>query len=87
MPERVRKGRGEGGLGWGNSCYLFGLRRCSQCGGNWVDNILWRRMLGNGQGSSRETFPNRSYHTKVLAGIIGFTWADYQRVENSLFHF
>lgn len=52
-----------------------------------MDNILWRRMLGNGQGSSRETFPNRSYHTKVLAGIIGFTWADYQRVENSLFHF
>lgn len=56
--------------GRGNSCYLFGLRRCSQCGRNWVDNILWRRMLGNGQGSCCETF-FQAFIPKCLLGLHG----------------
>lgn len=76
MPDGSQEG------GRGNSCYLFGLRRCSPCGRNWVDNILWRRMLRHGQGSYCETS-----RKNVLAGFIGFTWADYQRVGNSLSFF
>lgn len=37
----------EGGRGGGGEfLHPFKLWGCSQSGRNWVDNILWRRMLG-----------------------------------------
>lgn len=48
------------------------------------NNTLWRRMLGMARVYVVKFF--QAFTPKCLKVVfIGFTWADYQRIENSLF--